>query len=70
MFVFTRHTIHGLVGALPFLNPELRLFHDGPQLIQVLFDLFVVVYILAGDQQLNLEECSASAAWALMDTVH
>lgn len=56
MFIFARCTIHGFIGALPFVHPKLWLFHDGPQLIQVLFDLFVVVHILAGNQQLNLNE--------------
>lgn len=56
VFIFTRCTIHGLVGALPFVHPELWLFHNGSQLIQVLFDLFVVVNILAGNKQLNLSE--------------
>lgn len=57
MFVLPRHAIQGLVGALPLVHPELRLLHDGPQLVQVLFDLLVVVHILAGNEQLNLKEC-------------
>lgn len=60
MFILPRGTIHGLIRALPFVNPELRLFHNGSQLIQVLFDLFVIVDILAGNKQLNLNRQDVS----------
>ena len=66
MFDFTRDTIHGLIRALPFVHPKLRFFHNGSQLVQVLFDLFVVVHILAGNKQLNLSKCNVPMSpWPL-----
>jgi len=54
VLVFTLHSIHSLIRTLAFVHPKLRLFHNGPQLVQILFYLLVVVNILAGNKQLNL----------------
>lgn len=71
VLVLSRRALHGLVGALPFVHPQLRLLHDGSQLVQVLFDLFVVVDVLAGNKQLNLNnECNSSVAWRRHHHIH
>lgn len=46
--------VQALVRALPLVHPQLRLLHDGAQLVQVRLDLLVVLNILACDQQLDL----------------
>lgn len=47
--------IHALIWPQPLVHPQLRLFYNGAQLVQIRLYLFIVFHILACDQQLHLE---------------